>query len=285
MSSFQPISAERTDILRAKHIYGFWFGAVLGLTFSIFAWGVDSYLLSHMNSLHPWLKFVAGLIPCMLVGGLAGWLSAKFGKPAIAVLVWAVAALTFAWLTVMLPLQIAPRLMVLLEPQMQGLLHYEYYAGFVSRVGIAFVWIGIFVSIAGLLQLPLSDGAVFATSFFGKIVPLLVGLFLMSISGTIIDGLNNELLRSPIDALDSAIQFSIDHQGKQVDLAEARKMHVGALRVVQNSITPERKLIVSGYDQYLSEVYVLVKFQSDWVECQVFYNQPLNCEKVSATVQ
>jgi hypothetical protein len=283
MSLFQPISAERSDILRSKRIYGIWFGAVLGLTFSIFAWGIDSYLLSHMNSLHPWLKFVAGAVPSMVIGGLAGWLSAKFGKPMIAVLIWAVAALSFAWLTVMLPLQIAPRLIGILEPQIGGLLHYEYYPGFASRVGVAFVWVGIFVSIAGLLQLPLSDSAVFATSFFGKLTPMLVGLFLMSISGTIIDGLNNELLRSPIDALNSTIQFAIDHQGKQTDLMESRKMHQGALRVVQDSITPERKLIVSGYDEYLSEVYVLVKFENDWVECQVFYNQPLNCEKVSAS--
>jgi hypothetical protein len=285
MSAFQPISTDRTDILRAKKIYGIWFGATLGLTFSIFAWGVDSYLLSHMNSLHPWLKFVAGAIPSILIGGLAGWLSAKFGKPLFAVLIWGVASLCFAWLTVMLPLQIAPRLMTMIEPQMQGLLRYEYYPGFASRVGVAFVWIGIFVSIAGLLQLPLSEGAVFATSFFGKIVPMLVGLFLMAISGTIIDGLNNELLRSPIDALNLTIQFAIDHQGQKVDLLQARTMHVGALRAVQDSVTPERKLIVSTYDEYLSEVYVLVKFQNDWVECQVFYNQPLNCKEVRSTAK
>jgi hypothetical protein len=183
----------------------------------------------------------------------------------------------------MLPLQIAPRLMDLIEPQVQGLLHYAYYPGFSARIGVAFVWIGIFVSIAGMLQLPLSDGAVFATSFLGKTAPMFVGLFLMMISGTIIDGLNNELLRSPIDSLNSTIQFAVDHQGKDVDVLELRKMHQGALRIVQDSITPERKLIISGYDEYLSEVNVLVKFKKDWVECEVFYNQPLNCEKVTNT--
>ena len=181
----------------------------------------------------------------------------------------------------MLPLQIAPRLLGWIEPQVQGLLHYEYYPGFSSRIGVAFVWISIFVSIAGLLQLPLSDSAVFSTSVLGKVTPMLVGLFLMGISGTIIDGLNNELLRSPIDSLNSTIQFAVDHQGKKVDILESRRMHLGALRVVQDSITQQRKLIVSGYDEFLSEVNVLVKFQKDWVECEVFYNQPLNCEKVA----
>lgn len=281
MSIYQPISPERSDILRAKRIYGIWFGAALGFTFSLFAWGVDAYLLSHMNSLHPWLKFVGGAIPCILIGALTGWLSAKIGKPMIAFIIWLVAALSFAWLTVMLPLQIAPRLLGLIDPQAEGLLHYQYYPGFASRVGVAFVWVGIFVSIAGLLQLPLSDSAVFSTSFLGKVAPMLVGLFLMAISGTIIDGLNNELLRSPIDALNSTIQFAVDHRGQKADLAQSRAMHQGALRAVQESITPERKLVVSTYDEYLSEVKVLVKFQRDWVECKVFYNQPLNCEKVT----
>jgi|SRR5215216_427803 len=281
MSVFQPISPERSDVLRAKRIYGIWFGAALGFTFSVFAWGVDAYLLSRMNSLHPWLKFVGGAVPSILIGALAGWLSAKIGKSMIAFMIWVVAAFSFAWLTVMLPLQIAPRLLGMIEPQTQGLLHYQYYPGFASRIGVAFVWVGIFVSIAGLLQLPLSDSAVFSTSFLGKVAPMLVGLFLMGISGTIIDGLNNELLRSPVDALNSTIQFAVDHQGQKADLTQARAMHQGALRIVQDSITPERKLLISGYDEYLSEVKVLVKFQKDWVECKVFYNQPLNCEKVT----
>ena len=149
MSIYQPISPERSDVLRAKRIYGIWFGAALGLTFSIFAWGMDAYLLSRMNSLHPWLKFVAGAIPCILIGAFAGWLSAKSGKPILAILIWAFASLAFAWLIVMLPLQIAPRLLGWIEPQVQGLLHYEYYPGFSSRIGVAFVWISIFVSTYG----------------------------------------------------------------------------------------------------------------------------------------
>ncbi len=45
-------------------------------------------------------------------------------------------------------------------------------------------------------------------------------------------------------------------------------------------MTPDRKLIVSGYDAFLGEVNVLVKFDKAWVECQVMYNQPVNCKQV-----
>jgi hypothetical protein len=274
------ILAVRPDVLRAKHAYGIWFGAALGLTFSIFAWGLDAYALSQMNGLYPWLKFLGGVIPCMLIGGLTGWLSARWDKPFLALLLWGAAALVFAWLTVSLPLQITPRILSLAEPAIEDLLHYTYYESFSSRVAVAYVWLAIFISLAGLLQIPLSDSAVFSTSLFGKVAPMLVTLVLMAICGTIVDTLNNELLRSPIDAVDTTIQFVLDHRGKQIDVLESRRMHLGALRTVDGLVTPERRFIVSGYDQSLEQVQVLARFENAWVECDLVVNQLISCEQV-----
>ena len=185
-----------------------------------------------------------------------------------------------AWLVVTLPTVIFPRLLTLLEPEVQQYLHYVYYPEFSTRIGVAFAWIIMFVAIAGLLQLPLSEGAVFSTSVLGKIAPILVGLVLVGIAGTIVDGLNNELLRTPVEELNASIQFAVDHKGQQVDKTESRKYRQASLRVVKDMITPDRKMIVSGYDAFLGEVNVLVKFDKAWVECQVMYNQPVNCKQV-----
>jgi len=124
--STEPISA-RPEVMRAKHAYGLWFGIALGLTFSIFAWGIDAYRLQLINGLHPWIKFLGGAIPCMIVGGFAGWLSARLDKPFLAMLLWAAAASVFAWLTVSLPLQILPRILSFIEPGITDLLHYTWY--------------------------------------------------------------------------------------------------------------------------------------------------------------
>ncbi len=278
--NYKPLSADRADVVREKRNYGIWFGAALGFTFAVFAWGIDAYQLSHMNGFHPWIKLVFSEIFCILIGGLAGWLSARIDKVFIALPIWIITALIFAWLVVMLPLQIAPRLLEVIEPDLQGLLHYKYYAEFSSRIFVAFVWIVVLVSISGLLQLPLSEGAVFSTSIVGKVAPMLVCLVLMGIAGAIIDGLNNEPLRSPVEAMNATIQYHFDHQGMPPNLAEARKMHQGSLRVIQDVVTPQRQLTVSGYDHYLGEVEVLVKFNNAWAECTVFYNQPANCQQV-----
>lgn len=266
--------------MRAKHRYGFWFGAALGFTFAVSAWGVDACLLTRMNGLYPWIKFAGGALPCLLIGGVTGWLAAKSDKPIIAFGLWAVTAFIFAWFTVALPLRITPILLDIIEPNMQGLLHYTFYEGFSTRIGVAYIWIALFVSLAGLLQIPFSDSAVFATSFFGKVSPMLVCLLLMGICGMIVDGLNNALLRAPIASLNTTIQFSIDHEGQQIDKQEARRMRLGSLRLVQDVVTPQRKLIISGYDELLGDVNVLVRFQNAWVECKVLYNQPILCEQV-----
>ncbi|HSB00640.1 MAG TPA: hypothetical protein VLE49_08320, partial [Anaerolineales bacterium] len=210
MKPFSPNTASlRPDIVRAKLSYGLWFGVVLGLTFSIFAWGIDAISLARMNGLHPWLKFLAGAIPCTVIGGLAGWLSARIDKPIVSLLLWATAAWIFARLTMSIPFQILPRLLSVIEPDIKELLHYSYYSeAFASRFGVALIWLLIFISIAGLLQIPLSEPAVFSTTFFGKIAPMLVVLVLMLVAGTSMDDLNNEALRSPVGTVNSTVQYS-----------------------------------------------------------------------------
>jgi hypothetical protein len=280
---YKPLSFDRSNVVLSKRMYGIWYGAALGLAFSIFAWGWDAYLLSQTNALSPWMKFIGGMVLCVIIGGLAGALSARFDKAFLAVLLWAAAGLIFAWLTVMLPLQIAPRLLSMTTPGIEELLHYEYHPGFSTRIAVAFGWIIIFMFISGLLQLPLSESAIFSTSLLGKISPMLVSLVLMGIAGTIVDGLNNELLRKPINEMDATIQFFVDNQGKEVDLQVSRRMHQGSLRAVQDLVTRDRSLVVSGYNEYLEEVDVLVKFNDAWVECLVLYGQPVNCKPVGHT--
>ena len=283
---FQPINPnlERPDVISAKYRYGAWFGLFLGLGFAVFTWGIDSYILSIHNGLLPWVKFIVGAVICMVIGAIAGWLSARANRPFYSVLIWLVAGSAFAWLTVNLPLLILPKTIVILEPQTTGLLHYTYYADFGRRILVAYVWLGIFITMAGLLQIPMSDSAVFSTSFFGKLGPILVSIILMAIAGTIVDnGMVNQSLRDATVAIDNTVQFIVNNRGKEVDLAEARRMHAGALRAINDSVTSEYKLIVSDYDSQLGEVKILVKFDRDWAECKVFYNQPILCELIDTS--
>ena len=138
MTTYKPILTDRTDILRSKRAYGIWYGASLGFLFALFTWGLDAFKLSQINSLHPWLKFAAGALLCTAAGGLTGWLAARKDKPILALLVWIVYGFFLAWLVVTLPTVIFPRLLTLLEPEIQQYLHYVYYPEFSTRIGVAF---------------------------------------------------------------------------------------------------------------------------------------------------
>jgi len=278
-SSELPVGS--ADVLRAKYAYGVWFGVVAGFTYSLFAWGLDAFQLYQSNGLYPWLKFLVGVLPCMAIGGLAGWLSARAEKPGWALLFWIIAAAIFAWLAVNLPLRIVPRILDLFDPRVTDFLNYAHFEQFSLKFGVAYFWLAILTALTGLLQLPLSDSAIFSTSTFGKISPMLVTIILMAISGNTMDNLNNELLRAPIEAINSTTQYFLDHQGEHIEPAQTRQMHLASLRTVQDVVTPERRFIISGYDEDFGDVQVLVRFQTAWVECEVFYSQPLSCQHMA----
>ncbi len=279
--TFSPLNPllERNDVIREKHRYGVWYGLVIGFGFALFTWGVDSYTLSLHHGLLPWLKAAIGAALCVMAGMTAGWASAKTGKALAALLIWLVAGFTFAWLTIHLPFTLLPKAMALFEPDLKYLLHYEYFPDFQQSIGVAYVWLGIFLSVAAILQIPMSDSAVFSTSIFGKTGPLFIALALMGIAGSILDnGLINQPLRDSTLAVDRTLQFILENRGREMDAAQAREMHAAAFRTVDALITPQYRLLVSGFESDFVELQVLVKFEKAWAECKVVYNQPILCE-------
>jgi len=286
MKSLTSLSFESTrqrpDITRLKSRFGTAYGMMIGLAFAAFTWGIDGYSLSRAHALYPWLKFIIGALICMCIAGLAGWLVARFEKATLAPLFYIVVALVFSWLAIGLPFQIFPKVAAWLNPETGKLLNYVFYEeSFNSRFVIAMIWVSIFVIFAGILQIPLTEPAAFSISSFGKIAPLLVCSVIMLINGTIVDNLNNEPLRLAVLEMNNTIQFSLDHQGEEVDRPLARSMHVASLRAVEDVISQPRQLIVGSYDQWLGQIHVLVQFGNRWVDCAVVYNQPSFCKYVA----
>jgi hypothetical protein len=272
----------RPDVIRLKRRFGMAYGMVVGLSFAVSAWGIDSYLLSRGHAMYPWIKFIIGALICAIVGAIAGWLVAKFEKGILAPLFYLGASFVFSWLIIALPLQIFPKIVLWLDPETGGMLNYILYENFGSRFFIAFAWVALFVTLAGVLQIPLVEPAAFSTSFFGKIAPLVVCTVIMFINGSILDTLNNEPLRTAVLEMDHTVQFSLDHRNEEVDRALARAMHLTALRSVQDVIDEPRQLIVRSYDEWLGQIDVLIRFGNTWVVCTTIYNQPSFCKYVDS---
>lgn len=272
---------QRSDVIRLKWRFGMLYGIIVGLSFATSTWGIDGYLLSQANAAYPWLKFIIGAIICMIAGGLTGWLVARLESGILAALIYLGVAFLFSWLTISLPFRIFPKVVGWLDPETGNLLNYIFYEeNFNSRFVVAMIWVSIFITLVGILQIPLTEPAAFSTTFFGKIAPLLVCSVIMFISGTIVDNFNNEPLRLPVLEVNDTIQFAVDHQDEQVDRTRARAMHMSSLRTVKDVISQPRRLIVRSYDQWLGQINVLVRFGNTWVDCSVVYNQPSFCQYV-----
>lgn len=270
----------RPDVIRIKRRIGMVYGLAVGLSFATASWGIDSWLLSRAYGLYPFLKFIIGAVICMAVAGVAGWFVARTEKAIFGLPIYLGAAVVFAWLIVALPFKIFPAAVSLLDAETGSLLNYIFYEGFSSRFWIAAIWVSLFVALVGILQIPIAEPAAFSTNVFGKIAPLLVCTVVMFINGIIVDRLNNEPLRTAVLNMNTTIQYTIDHQGQEVNRAEARKMHMSSLRAVQEVINQPRRLIVGSYDQYLDQIHVLVLFGTTWTDCTVVYNQPSFCKYV-----
>ncbi len=282
MNSMKSIFFENTqqnlEVVLIKRRFGTIYGLTAGLAFSAAAWGWDAYQLSQAHVLQPWLKFIVGAIICGLVGSIAGWLTSRFQRGILSLVFYLGASAVFAWLVLALPLQIFPRLVSLLDPETGSMLNYVYYETFGSRFALAFGWILIFMLLAGILQIPLTEPAAFATSLFGKVAPMLVCALIMVINGTTVDTVLNEPLRSAVLAMNETIQFSVDHLGQEVDPTLSRAMHTVSLRGVKDEIGKPWHLVIGNYDEWLGQINVLVRFGDTWVDCAILYDQPSFCK-------
>jgi hypothetical protein len=270
----------RPEIIRQIRQYGMMYGLAAGFAFAAASWGVDGYLLRLSHGYLPWTNFLIGVILCMLGGAAAGWLRAWMKHPLPGMLAWLVFGILVAWLTAGLPLEIAPRVVSILEPALAGLLEYETKGQFIWFVTVALIWIAPFIVILGLLQSALVEPAVFSTALYGKVVPIVVCTLVMGIGAVISNSLVSSRFREAIVAMDETIQFVLENRGGEVDPQLRRKMFAASLRQVEPLLNESRRLFIGGFDEELGIFQVLVRMEDQWARCTVVYNQPTLCKLI-----
>lgn len=268
------------ELSRKKQIAGLLYGLAAGLAFAIFAWGVDALLLARAHGAFVWVRFVPGLLVCLLSGALVGWLSMVVQKVWFTFLIWLAQALLFAHLILWLPLKVAPALIKLFNPALGEYLKYPYYPELQQNLWIGFVFIAAVSIVCALLEGILIDQALFSSGKFALIVPLVVAAMAFALIGKTSDTMLNKNLRDPILSVDKVIEYTLENEGKEVPTEVARKMRLYALNQVEKAVTNERKLILSNFDAMIGQVDVLVDFDGQWVKCPVIYNQVSVCSHV-----
>jgi hypothetical protein len=271
----------KPEVSKRKQVAGLLYGLAAGLAFAIFTWGVDSLLLAHAHGAFPWVKFVPGLFTCVFCGGLTGWLTIRLQRIWLGIILWAAQALLFAHLVMWLPIRVAPVIIKIFNPALGEFLKYPYYAELNQNLWFGFAMVAIVSIICGLLESILIDQALFSSGNYTITVPLVVCFLAFSLAGNSADALMNKVFREPIQIVDRLIDFAWEYRDKDAPIEEALDMRLATLNSVKDWITEDRKIVLSNFDQYMSQVEVLLDFEGKWVKCTTIYNQVTNCKKVN----
>jgi hypothetical protein len=269
-------------LVRLRIKYGTLYGVCAGLFFALCLWGYDSVMLARAHAFYPFLKLLLGAICFALVYGLVGWLTARLGIMVVGLVSWLLAAWAIAWLTIYIPLKMVPLLMGWFKPDMQAWLSYPIYPEFGARVFGTFVLLAIFSGFLGLFENLLVEPASHAVALISRFVPFLVCFVAMVLAGLMMDEFVSQPMRAPIVAMDKLIQFSLDHRGETIDAETARKMHLGSLRLIEDLLDRPRRLVMGSYDETFGIVDVMVDFDGEWADCNVFYEQASICKPVTS---
>lgn len=264
-------------INREKLLHGTLYGVVAGLSLALALWARDGSVLQASHALFPWLNLIVGILLFGSIGGLTGHLSTRLDRIWFNLLAWVVASAFFAFLTVSIPLIVFPVLVKWFNPEVGSWLHYTALGGNEARFWIAFMWIAFFFSAAGVLQSTLVETSVFSAAIFGRVAPFLLCAILGIFSGAMLDDLVNAPMRSAVVAVEAPIEFLVANQGKPIDSATSRQQHTSAFKPTMDLVTSQHRLIVSNFDQSLTQVEVAVKFDQSLVTCTTVFGQISYC--------
>ena len=262
--------------------YSLLLGAIAGLTFSLALWAYEAILFFQAHVAYPWLPALTGTLLCVLICTSAALLTWLVNRALLGLVFWVLAARLIAELAIALPLKIVPHLMMLFEPGLRSRLPaYPITDTLQTWAGFGTVWLAIFFAILGLLQLTLVETAVPATTSAGHLTPYFVFVPVMILASVMSSNMINEQLRAPLIATNSSIQFAIEHQNVEVDPILARSMHLSTINTISNLFDRPRRIFLGKYDEFYTQVDVLIDFGGEWIDCNTVSAQPVFCQPAS----
>lgn len=270
-----------SDFERRKLKLGLLYGLFCGVAFVIFAWGIDAFLLFQAHATHSFLKFIVGLMICVPVSMWVGQMTMKQGSHLLSLVLWVMMGVVFSWLVIWLPMDGTKAIMGEINPGLANLLQY----GKVSDLWQYRIFVSILILpaaiISGLLEINLVEQALLNPYASGIVTMALVGVVLFGIAGSGCDHLINNNFREPILVVDDLLDFARQNLGEEVPPEVARKKHLSSVRQIGDILNHPHRLTLGGYDQFLGQMEVLVRFDQVLVQCTTIYGQPANCVRLT----
>ncbi len=261
-----------------KRINGLIYGLIAGFWFSLGVWALDAWLLQQANGDFTWLKFAIGAPFLIFLGGVAGWLTARFDNSFLGALIWLATGIAYIWICSHVPFQGQSIALGLLDLDFAGLELYPFVESIVIRMSLLYLVVGLLMAIFGGFELFFVESATRSSGQFGRFFALLICFILYIPLGMMVDDLINRTLREPIAGMNELIQFGVGLQNQTVSKETQREMGVRAIRIFGDRINRPYRIILGKYDPImLDEIHVYVDFSGEWGGCSVLVNRPMVC--------
>lgn len=261
-----------------KFVFGILYGLAAGLAFSITAWGLNAWMLAGARWAYPWVSFLPGLLTALLLGGLAGGLSMRLEHALPRLGLWLLVGLIVGFLAAWLPWGFAPRIVLALEPGLQGWLTLFEMS---STYRLTLFCIGVTVIpalLAGALQPALVEQASFSPGNGAILFPMALAMFLLALPGLAADDVVNAKVRRDAINLEKSLRFALEHRGREVDPAQARQMSLGAVRPIENQLAQGYRLFYFSTEDLFEQNRLLVESQGQWAVCLFVAGNLIYCQ-------
>jgi hypothetical protein len=278
--NLKPIN-ESNSLKADKRLNGLIYGALAGFSFALATWGWDASELAGAGAILPWVKLVAGALVTTLLGLLAGWLAARIDNTVASALLWLAVGVIFTYLAGVLPYQGVTLAQNWLTPEIAERTNYQWTGASQTRMWIALLTVALAMLFVGIFELVLIDAATTSTSFSFRWLALGACIPMTWLGGYIGADLQiNKPLREPVLATHSTLEFARANEGQVIDRLLARDMRVSALRSLSNVIYGPYRLVLGSYDEFLSQVTILVDFNGAWARCITVEGNLVFCEAI-----
>ncbi|MCU0485662.1 MAG: M1 family metallopeptidase [Anaerolineales bacterium] len=258
---------------------GLIFGLAVGLGFSAAMWVPDAWKMQQAQVGGAWLSLISGLVLCLPLALLAGWLVGRSASGLAGALGWAVAAAAMTWIAGHIPYEPQSWWVAFLDPAYQGLQAYPYGISAVARSLISIIVSVVIALIAGGMQPQVID-ALRSSVGFGRVSSLLICTVLFFGAGWVGNLTMYQPLREPMIAVDDLFRTAENYQGQQLSASQRRELRLNTLRPVEDLLGQHRRLYLGNYDpESLETARVNLTLGEEWVSCIALAGTPLHCQK------
>lgn len=264
-------------------------GILIGLSLTLGAWGVSAYVQSTLPTRTPLVGFVLAAVLIVILSGTVGWLTARLANVLFTVFLW----LLVAGLSVLVigfeATHIRTFFIWLTDSRFWGLPIYPVSQGSILPSLIAGFFVYLALGVLAFLQDFRLEGihsrlgpnhSLTLAALVYLSLPLPFVILAGFITNNIVEGANAPFA---IEMVHEVFQTGRTYEGDLFALSREQGINYNAIRGVQEMMSENYTLNVSGFDPANATVLVTGDFDNGaWIECRVVNEQVSFCYDASA---